>query len=89
MVSNGSAEPQPAAAFIEIDGFRCYAPELARDHTDYPSDGFDVTAAVEASSFWCRSRNRVLRDVVERFTDPSRPLAILCSNHEPCSPRCR
>jgi SAM-dependent methyltransferase len=77
MVSNRSAEPQPAAAFIEIDGFRCYAPELARDHTDYPSDGFDVTAAVEASSFWCRSRNRVLGDVVERFTDPSRPLAML------------
>jgi SAM-dependent methyltransferase len=78
MVSNGSAEPgEPAATFTEIDGFRCYAPELARDHADYPSDGFAVTAAVEASSFWCRSRNRVLRGVVERFTDPLRPLAML------------
>ena len=26
-----------AGAFAEIDGFRCYAPELARAHTDYPA----------------------------------------------------
>jgi SAM-dependent methyltransferase len=65
------------APFAEIDGFRCYAPELARDFSDYPSDGFDVTAAVEASSFWCRSRNRVLRGVIERFTDRSRQLTML------------
>ena len=63
--------------FTEIDGFRCYAPDLARDFADYPSEGFDVTAAVEASSFWCRSRNRILRGVVERFTDRFRRLDML------------
>lgn len=65
------------AAFQEIDGFRCYAPRVALDCADYPSDGFDVTAEVEARSFWCRSRNRVLRRAVERFTDRSRPLDVL------------
>jgi SAM-dependent methyltransferase len=65
------------SAFTEIDGFRCYAPELARDFTDYPGEGFDVTAAVEATSFWCQSRNRVLRRIVERFTDRSRRLDML------------
>lgn len=65
------------AAFTEIDGFRCYAPDVARDFADYPGEGFDVTAAVEANSFWCRSRNRVLRRVVERFTDRSRRLDML------------
>ena len=61
----------------EIDGFRCYAPEVARDFADYPAEGFDVTAAVEASSFWCRSRNRILRRIIERYTDRSRRLAML------------
>jgi SAM-dependent methyltransferase len=73
--------PEPAPAFqpacAEIDGFRCYAPERARESADYPDEGFEVTAAVEARSFWCRSRNRVLRGVVERFTDRSRRLAML------------
>jgi SAM-dependent methyltransferase len=66
-----------AGAFVEIDGFRCYAPAMARECADYPSEGFDVTAEVEASSFWCRSRNRILRQIVERYTDRSRQLAML------------
>ena len=28
-----------------IDGFLCYAPEMARECVDYPDEGFDVTAA--------------------------------------------
>jgi len=76
---NGSGVASLAAApgFVEIDGFRCYAPALALDCADYPSEGFDVTAEVEARSFWCRSRNRILRQIIERFTDRSRPLAML------------
>jgi SAM-dependent methyltransferase len=64
-------------AFTTIEGFRCYAPELARSYADYPSDGFDVTAAVESTSFWCRTRNRIVGDVIRRFTDTSRPLDML------------
>lgn len=64
-------------AFQEIDGFRCYAPDVARSHADYPAEGFDVTAQIEAKSFWCRTRNRVLRRVFERFTDRTRPLDVL------------
>jgi SAM-dependent methyltransferase len=63
--------------FVEIDGFRCYAPALALGCADYPSEGFDVTAEVEANSFWCRSRNRILGLIVKRFTDRSRQLAML------------
>ncbi|HWW84193.1 MAG TPA: class I SAM-dependent methyltransferase [Vicinamibacterales bacterium] len=63
--------------FVEIDGFRCYAPALAQDFADYPSEGFDVTAEVEATSFWCRSRNRILRQIVERFTNRPQPIAML------------
>ena len=64
-------------AFVDIDGFRCYAPALALDCADYPSEGFDVTAEVEANSFWCRSRNRILRQIVERYSDRSRPVSML------------
>jgi SAM-dependent methyltransferase len=66
-----------SATYEEIDGFRCYAPTLALDCADYPTDGFDVTAEVEARSFWCRSRNRVLRHVFLRFTDRSRRIDVL------------
>jgi SAM-dependent methyltransferase len=64
-------------SFVEIDGFRCYSPELALACDDYPSEGFDVTAEVEGRSFWCQSRNRMLRQVIERFTERSRPLDML------------
>jgi len=66
-----------SGTFQEIDGFRCYAPELARSHADYPAEGFDVTAEIEANNFWCRTRNRVLRRVFERFLDRTRPLDVL------------
>jgi len=64
-------------AYEIIDGIRCYAPRVARDGADYPIEGFEVTAQVEARSFWCRSRNRILRSVLERFTDRSRTLDVL------------
>jgi SAM-dependent methyltransferase len=70
-------------AYQEIDGIRCYAPQVALDYADYPSDGFDVTADVEARSFWVRTRNRILGQVFKRFTDPSRQLDVLeigCGN---------
>lgn len=66
-----------SAPFEVISGFRCYAPQLAQATDDYPREGFEITARVEAQSFWCRTRNRVLRQVFMRFTDRSRPLDVL------------
>lgn len=63
--------------YEEIEGIRCYAPALALDCVDYPSSGFDVTAEVEARSFWCRTRNRVLTQVFRRFTDRTATLDVL------------
>jgi SAM-dependent methyltransferase len=71
------------ARYQEIDGIRCYAPEVALDYANYPSDGFDVTADVEGRSFWVRTRNRILRRVFDRFADRSRMLDVLeigCGN---------
>ena len=66
-----------SAAFEIINGFRCYAPQLAQATADYPREGFEITAGIEAQSFWCRTRNRILRQVFMRFTDRSRPLDVL------------
>jgi SAM-dependent methyltransferase len=63
--------------FVEIDGIRCYAPEVALGEDDYPTSGFDVTAEVEARSFWCRTRNRILRRVFDRFVDRDRSIDVL------------
>jgi SAM-dependent methyltransferase len=76
-IDSGPATDAPTPNCVEIDGFRCYAPALALECADYPSEGFDVTAEVEANSFWCRSRNRILRQIIERVTDRSRQLAML------------
>jgi SAM-dependent methyltransferase len=75
----GPSAPSGAvvATFVEIDGFRCYARDAALACADYPTEGFDVTAEVEASSFWCRSRNRILRQTLTRFADRSQSLDML------------
>ena len=63
--------------FQIIDGFRCYAPERAFEETDYPSAGFDVSRQVEDASFWCRSRNRLIGLLVERYVGSKRPARML------------
>lgn len=65
------------ADFVDINGIRCYAPDVARGYQDYPSEGFDVTADVESRSFWCRTRNRVLRRVFRRFVNRPGPVDVL------------
>ena len=50
-----------------IDGITCYAPERSEDYGSYPAEGFEVTVRVEEASFWCRSRNRLVRDLLKRF----------------------
>jgi SAM-dependent methyltransferase len=69
--------PTANVPFTEIDGIPCYAPEVALSYADYPSEGFDVTAAVEARSFWCRSRIRIIRSVIAQYADRSRTLDML------------
>lgn len=69
--------PTANLPFTEIDGIPCFAPEAALSHADYPSEGFDVTAAVEARSFWCRSRIRIVRGIIAAYADRSRPLDML------------
>jgi SAM-dependent methyltransferase len=63
-----------------IDGITCYAPELAHSFDGYPEAGFDLTVQVEEQSWWCRSRNRILRSLLEQYgpSTGARMLEIGC-----------
>jgi SAM-dependent methyltransferase len=69
--------PVPPPTFQIIDGFRCYAAEHAFEEIDYPSAGFDVSRQVEDASFWCRSRNRLIGSLVDRYVGKERPVRLL------------
>lgn len=64
-----------------IKGIKCYSPEEVERYADYPDDGFDVTDKLEGDSFWVRSRNRLLKKIINkhgrRFRKP-RFLEIGC-----------
>lgn len=51
-----------------VDGIKCYSLNEADSYTDYPDDGFDVTDKLEESSFWVRSRNRLLKGIIRKYS---------------------
>lgn len=50
-----------------IDGFRCYAPALARRSEDYPADLYDRLCRLEDGHFWFRARNRIILRMFRRY----------------------
>ena len=57
-----------------IDGIKCYQPDVAEDYLGYPNAGFDITDDLGDSSFWVRSRNRLLkREVLRAVTGAPHP----------------
>ena len=64
-----------------VDGIKCYSPEEANRYADYPDDGFDVTDKLEEGSFWVRSRNRLLKKIINNYSlqfNNARVLEIGC-----------
>ena len=67
--------------FEIIDGIKSYSPEVASSYSDYPDDGFDVTDRLESESFWVRSRNRLIKNIIFKYSrrpDKTRFLDIGC-----------
>src|ERR1039458_1338139 len=50
-----------------IDGFKCFAPDVASLRPDFPKEEFDRLYELEAGSFWFRGRQRLIEYLVERF----------------------
>jgi SAM-dependent methyltransferase len=54
-------------SFEFIDGIKCYNPESAQIYHDYPNEGFAIADKLEKASFWCRSRNRILKRILLKY----------------------
>lgn len=50
-----------------IDGFKCYAPELAFESPDFPKNSFYELYQKEDANFWFRSRNRIIRFLIKKY----------------------
>lgn len=69
-----SETSQPAQ---EIDGVKCFAPALAQAEESYPAEAFERLVALEANSFWFRSRNRIIARIFRRYVrQPARPRVL-------------
>lgn len=63
--------------FKEIDGVRCYAPELSASNTHYPEQFFAKLVAVEDEHFWFRARNKILSYLVNRYAPDRKGVKFL------------
>ncbi len=67
-----------------IDGFKCYAPDLAIQNDGFPPDMFDLLASLEERNFWFKARNKILIHLFEKFLGKNAPekrvLEIGCGN---------
>jgi SAM-dependent methyltransferase len=64
-----------------IEGFACYAPELALENDGFSVDTFRFLVSVEDRNFWFRSRNRVISYLVGNYlgkTESRKFLEIGC-----------
>jgi len=57
-----------------VDGFRCFAPDLAAGNTDYDPKHFEVLMSFEERSFWFSARNRLILWALSRFFPDTRSL---------------
>lgn len=60
-----------------INGVKCYAPELAKENTGFPSDKFDFLYQVEEKNFWFRSRNRIIKYLFKKYLGTSQKSSVL------------
>jgi SAM-dependent methyltransferase len=60
-----------------VDGIKCYSLKEANRYVDYPDDGFDLTDKLEETSFWVRSRSRLLKKIIDKYSSQSKKTRFL------------
>jgi len=50
-----------------VDGFRAWAPELAKNNDGFPEESFEGLARVEAGNFWFRARNAIILWALRKY----------------------
>ncbi len=63
--------------YTMIEGMKCYGINEAQSYSDYPEEGFEVTNKLEKESFWVRSRSRVLKMLLLKYTKHNKNTTFL------------
>ncbi len=63
--------------FVEIDGFKCYAPDLAHENDGFPPDHFDRLAELEPNNFWFKARNLILIHLFKKYVGEGQQKKVL------------
>lgn len=59
--------PECGYSPVLVDGFKCYAPELAHGGGGFKASYFSGLASFEESNFWFRSRNKLILWILKRY----------------------
>jgi SAM-dependent methyltransferase len=65
---------------IEIDGFKCYSPDLATQNDGFNANSFEMLFKVEDKSFWFTNRNNVIQELLKKFPTKKNFLEIGCGS---------
>ncbi len=71
------------ATYREIEGIKCYAPELAITNDYFPEEYLRHLYKIEDENFWYRSRNRVINRLFKKYLGINTPKTIMeigCGN---------
>ena len=60
-----------------MDEIPCYAPELAIENDGYPDVSYGDYFKLEDGSFWFRSRNRIIKYLIEKFMNTNQPFNFI------------
>ena len=63
--------------FKEIDGIKCYAPDIAISKSDYPADLFHEFFKLESRNFWFKARNKMLIHLFKKYLGSSAKASVL------------
>jgi SAM-dependent methyltransferase len=61
----------------KIEGFNCYAPDLAVSNSDFDPESFEFLYQYEETNFWFRSRNQVIQILFRNFRKKDVPDVFL------------
>jgi SAM-dependent methyltransferase len=71
------------STYQQIDGIKCYAPELAMMNDYFPEEYLRHLYEIEDKNFWYRSRNRVIKQLFKKHLGTNVPKTIMeigCGN---------
>ncbi|MDF2690483.1 MAG: ric methyltransferase [Gammaproteobacteria bacterium] len=61
-------------AYTEINGIKCYAPELLESDEHFPRESFDQLFRLEDKHFWFQARNRLINRLIKKFARSKKDL---------------